>query len=87
MNLLQNSVFHSMVWRLTGQDFRVLSCGLRGMPDDVARGLELYGDQHRCIPVIAVRSGNHVEEFPGPQHGSNRGLRFRGPGSGGHPAR
>ena len=80
LNRLQNKVFHGLVRRLTGQGFKDLSCGLRGMQAEVARRLELYGDQHRFIPVIAVRCGYPVQEVPGAQHTSNRGLRLRGVG-------
>ena len=80
LNRLQNRVFHGLVRKLTGQGFRDLSCGLRGMTAEVAHKLELYGDQHRFIPVVAVRHGFKVEEVPGNQHPGNRGLRLRGVG-------
>jgi hypothetical protein len=47
---------------------------------EAARKLDVYGDQHRFIPVIAVRCGYHVVEVPGAQHAENRKLRIAGPG-------
>jgi CTP:molybdopterin cytidylyltransferase MocA len=79
-NRLQSRVFHALVRRLVGHDFRDLSCGLRGFTAEAARRLELYGDQHRFIPVIAARLGYRVLEIPGRQHAENTALRLRAPG-------
>jgi len=79
-NRLQSRVFHGLVRRLVGQNFRDMTCGVRGMTLEAARKLDLYGDQHRFIPVIAVRCGYHVVEVAGPQHHENRKLRLSGPG-------
>jgi dolichol-phosphate mannosyltransferase len=77
---VQSRVFHALVQRLVGHDFRDMSCGLRGFTAEAARRLELYGDQHRFIPVIATRLGYRVLEIPGAQHPDNRALRLRSPG-------
>jgi hypothetical protein len=45
-----------------------------------AVGLDLYGDQHRFIPILARRSGYEVLEIPSPQHLANRTIRLFGPG-------
>jgi len=79
-NRLQSRVFHGLVRRLVGQNFRDMTCGVRGMTLEAARRLDLYGDQHRFIPVIAVRCGYRVVEIPGAQHEENRRLRLAGPG-------
>jgi dolichol-phosphate mannosyltransferase len=79
-NRLQSRVFHGLVRRLVGQSFRDMTCGVRGMTLEAARKLDVYGDQHRFIPVIAVRCGYHVVEVPGAQHAENRKLRIAGPG-------
>jgi len=80
LNRLQSKVFHGLVRRLTGQSFLDLTCGLRGFTREAALRLDLYGDQHRFIPVIAVRCGYRVIELPGAQHAENTALRLRGPG-------
>jgi CTP:molybdopterin cytidylyltransferase MocA len=79
-NRLQSRVFHGLVRRLAGHDFQDLTCELRGMTQDVARRLHLYGDQHRFIPILAARAGFAVMEIPGTQHPDNRQLRLRWPG-------
>ena len=80
LNRLQSKVFHGLVRWLTGKSFADLTCGLRALTADLAKGLDLYGDQHRFIPVLALRRGYKVAEIPGNQHAANTGLRLRGPG-------
>ena len=80
LNRLQARAFHGLVRGFVGQDFHDMTCGLRGFTAEAARRLELYGDQHRFIPVIAVRCGYKVTEIPGAQHAENRRLRVYGPG-------
>jgi hypothetical protein len=80
LNRLQTRAFHGLVRRLVGHDFKDMACGVRGFSAEAARALELYGDQHRFIPVIAARLGYRVTEIPGAQHPENRGLRLYGPG-------
>jgi len=79
-NRLQSRVFHALVRRLVGQNFRDMTCGVRGMTSEAARKLELYGDQHRFIPIIAIKRGYPVVEVPGRQHAANERLRVYGPG-------
>jgi len=80
LNRVQSNVFHFLIRNLVGRGFRDMTCGLRGMSREAALRLDLYGDQHRFIPVIATRCGYEVVEIPGAQHEANRGLRLRGPG-------
>jgi glycosyltransferase involved in cell wall biosynthesis len=80
LNRIQTRVFHGLVRRLIGQNFQDMTCGVRGFTAEAARGLDLYGDQHRFIPVIAMRCGYRVNEIPGKQHPENRGLRVYEPG-------
>lgn len=80
LNRFQSRVFHGLVRWLTGKSFHDLTCGLRGLTAELAKSLDLYGDQHRFIPVLALRRGYKVVELPGGQHAANTGLRLRGPG-------
>ncbi len=79
-NRLQSRVFHALVRWAVNQDFHDLTCGLRGFTREAALALDLYGDQHRFIPVIAARNGLTVTELRGSQHAANLGLRLREPG-------
>jgi len=80
LNRLQSRMFHSLVRRAVKQNFHDLTCGVRGFTRDAALRLDLYGDQHRFIPVIAARNGYQVTELSGPQHPGNQALRLAAPG-------
>jgi len=80
LNRLQASIFNKLVRRLVHQDFRDMGCGVRGFTRRAARGLDLYGDQHSFIPILACRRGYRVVEIPGRQHVENRNLRLYRPG-------
>jgi glycosyltransferase involved in cell wall biosynthesis len=51
----------SWITRVPGHDF---NCGLKAMRRDVADRLDLYGELHRYIPVLAARLGFRVVEVP-----------------------
>lgn len=80
LNRVQARVFHTLVRWLSRRDFQDLTCGLRGMTAEAARNLDLYGDLHRFIPILAVRRGYRVEEIPVAQRREDRVLRVFGPG-------
>ncbi len=80
LNRLQSRAFHGLVRLLVGHGFQDLSCGVRGLTTEAARKLDLYGDQHRFIPIIAAKLGYRVKEIPGRQHSHNESLRLRGIG-------
>jgi glycosyltransferase involved in cell wall biosynthesis len=50
--------------RLTGVDGRDFNSGFKAMRAEVAASLNLYGDLHRYIPVLAAWSGFRVGEVP-----------------------
>jgi dolichol-phosphate mannosyltransferase len=50
------------------------------MTVEAARKLDLYGDLHRFIPVLAARRGFRVMEIPAAQRSEDRALRVFGPG-------
>lgn len=79
-NRLQSKVFHAIVRGLVRQSFHDMTCALRGFTREAARRLDLYGDQHRFIPIIAARCGYPVIEIPGRQHPRGRELRVYGAG-------
>lgn len=54
--------FHRFVKGVTRQDFHDLGCGARAMKRVVCEELQLYGDLHRFIPVLADRQGFRVRE-------------------------
>jgi len=59
---VRRSVFHGLVRWLTGLRFNDLGCGARAVRRRVFDELDLYGEQHRFLPVMADRLGFRVAE-------------------------
>lgn len=80
MNRIQTRGFHFLTRRLTGVDLHDMSCGLKGMRRRVARELNLYGDLHRFLPLLAYQRGFRVTEVAIPQHPADGRVRVYQPG-------
>ena len=76
LNRIQNRAFHMLLRHLTGQDFHDLGCGARAMKRQVMEELQLYGDQHRFLPLLAYRQGFKVREVQMRQAAADRGQRI-----------
>jgi dolichol-phosphate mannosyltransferase len=50
--------------RVSGLRLHDLNCGLKAYRAEVVRGLRLYGELHRFIPVLAHYRGHRVAELP-----------------------
>ncbi len=59
---LRRSIFHGLLASITGVGFRDLGCGVRAFDRRVLEQIQLYGDQHRFLAVIADRQGFDVTE-------------------------
>ncbi|MFI4886592.1 MAG: glycosyltransferase, partial [Steroidobacterales bacterium] len=60
---MRRDAFHRMLSSITGQRFHDLGCGVRAMKRRVLEEINLYGDQHRFLPVLASRIGFRVLEI------------------------
>jgi glycosyltransferase involved in cell wall biosynthesis len=80
LNRAQSGLFHAFVRRLTGEDFRDISMGVRLMRREVLEQIGLYGDLHRFLPILAIQNGFMVKEIPLTQACENCGLRLYAPG-------
>jgi glycosyltransferase involved in cell wall biosynthesis len=60
---LRRSAFHGLLAAVTGLRFRDLGCGARACDRQVLEEIQLYGDQHRFLPVLADRKGFRVREI------------------------
>lgn len=58
----RRSVFHRLLGWFTGLELNDLGCGARAIRRSVFDELEVYGEQHRFLPVIADRLGFRVKE-------------------------
>jgi glycosyltransferase involved in cell wall biosynthesis len=80
INRIQSWVFNRLTGWLTGIRYHDIACGLRGMSHEVADALNLYGDLHRFIPVIANKQGFRIVEISIRQHPLDRAIRIKKPG-------
>ena len=60
---LRRRVFHGLLALVTGLRFGDLGCGARAFDRRVLEEIQLYGDQHRFLPVLADRQGFRVCEI------------------------
>jgi hypothetical protein len=75
----RRSAFHGLVNFVTGARLRDLGCGVRAMRRQVLEEIDLYGDQHRFMPILAMRLGFRVSEIPMRQSAQDRHGRIYRP--------
>ena len=69
-------IFNWVTARVSGLRLHDLNCGLKAYRAEVVRGLRIYGELHRFIPVLAHYAGYRVAELPvnhrAREHGRSR---------------
>lgn len=60
---LPSRLFNGVVSRLTGVSLHDFNCGFKAYAREVIEDLQLYGDLHRFIPVLAQQRGFRVGEI------------------------
>ncbi len=61
---LASSVYNALLRRLSGLGLHDVNCGLKALTREAALALDLYGDLHRLIPLLAAGQGFRVDEAP-----------------------
>ena len=73
---LLSRVFNTVTRWISGVRLHDMNCGLKAYRAEVVRGLRLYGELHRFIPVLAHHRGFRIAELPvnhrPREHGSSR---------------
>jgi glycosyltransferase involved in cell wall biosynthesis len=59
-----SKIFNSVTSRVSGVRLHDMNCGLKAYRTPVVRALNLYGELHRFIPVLAHYEGYRVAELP-----------------------
>jgi glycosyltransferase involved in cell wall biosynthesis len=59
-----SKIFNWVTGRVSGLRLHDLNCGLKAYRAEVVRGLRLYGELHRFIPVLAHYRGHRIAELP-----------------------
>jgi glycosyltransferase involved in cell wall biosynthesis len=57
-------LFNWVTGRVSGLRLHDMNCGLKAYRAEVVRGLSLYGELHRFVPVLAHYQGFRVAELP-----------------------
>ena len=59
-----SKLFNWFTGRSTGVSMHDMNCGFKAYRGECARSIELYGEMHRFMPVLAVQQGWTVSEVP-----------------------
>jgi glycosyltransferase involved in cell wall biosynthesis len=54
---IPTKLFNAATRRMSGIQLHDFNCGLKAYRNDVVKSIEVYGEMHRYIPVIAKRAG------------------------------
>jgi glycosyltransferase involved in cell wall biosynthesis len=63
-----SKIYNGVTAKVTGVDGKDFNSGLKAMTNELAGSLEMYGELHRYIPVLAVWSGFKVTEVDVEHH-------------------
>ena len=77
--VFRRNVFHWLVSNVSGISFSDLGCGARAFKREVGEEIPIYGDQHRFIPLLALRRGFRVSEIKVRQSEKDRYQKGYGP--------
>ncbi len=67
LNVIQSKVFHFLLNTMIAVPFHDLGCSVRALKRRVAEELNIYGDQHRFLPLLAAQQGFKVLELDAAQ--------------------
>ncbi len=76
LNRFQSLIFHWLIWKITSTHFHDISCGLKGMKRKVFEKIDLYGDLHRFIPILANKYGFKIKEVKARQRKEDTTIRL-----------
>lgn len=68
-----SQVFNRIIARLFGLDLHDINCGFKAYRAEVVKNIQLYGERHRLIPVLASNLGYRVAEIPVEHHPRRHG--------------
>lgn len=65
---LPSKIFNAITSRFSGVKLHDFNCGFKAYRRDVLQEIDLYGEMHRFIPVLAHKKGFRVTEIPVQHH-------------------
>lgn len=60
---LPSKLFNWVTAKMSGVDLHDFNCGFKAYRKEVVRGIDIYGEFHRYIPVFAKRKGFKIAEI------------------------
>ena len=61
---IPSKIFNTVAGKVSGVQLHDMNCGLKAYRAEVVQGMQLYGELHRYIPVLAHYRGYRVTELP-----------------------
>lgn len=61
---LPSKLFNKVTSKMSGLELHDFDCGYKAMRKEVVDALDLYGELHRYVPVLAYRYGFKITEIP-----------------------
>lgn len=71
---LPSRIANSLISRISGVHLHDYGCSLKAYKRDVIKGVKLYGEMHRFIPIYATWQGARVSEVPVTHHARKFGV-------------
>jgi glycosyltransferase involved in cell wall biosynthesis len=81
LNRIQSGAFHMLLNPVSEFKFHDIGCGVRVFRKRVAQEVNIYGDQHRFLPVLAEKYGFRVLEVKAQQSQRDTRKRVYSPGT------
>jgi glycosyltransferase involved in cell wall biosynthesis len=81
LNRIQSGVFHILLNPVSEFKFHDIGCGVRVLRKLVAQEVNIYGDQHRFLPILAHKYGFRVREVNALQSKKDIRKRVYSPGT------
>ncbi len=75
LNRIQAGVFHILLNPVSEFKFHDIGCGVRVFRKQVAQEVNIYGDQHRFLPILAQKYGFRILEVKALQSKKDTGKR------------
>ncbi|WP_435622970.1 glycosyltransferase family 2 protein [Flagellimonas sp.] len=71
---IPSKIANFMVRRVTKLDIKDNGCALKVFTKDIAKGLNLYGEMHRFITLLAHLEGGQIKQVPVKHHARHAGV-------------
>ena len=71
---IPSKIANFMVRRVTKLDIKDNGCALKVFTKDIAKDLNLYGEMHRFITLLAYLEGGRIKQVPVKHHARNAGV-------------